>query len=155
MAHLDALLSAAALGDARDPRIVANAALEWSSRAAFRFGATIDGEILAAEPDGVKVAADGVEFSYDAAYPEAQAIAETWLAAAARAARRAKWDRERRRIVHDLRGPLAVVSGQCEMLAGNVYGPMSPEQERSIEAIRRQVDRMRDLIETLRNQPAP
>jgi signal transduction histidine kinase len=59
-------------------------------------------------------------------------------------------DAVRRKSVHDLRGCLAVVSGQCEMMESEIWGPMTEEQLRAVRAIRRQVDRMRPLIDALR-----
>jgi signal transduction histidine kinase len=59
----------------------------------------------------------------------------------------------KRRLVHDLRGALAVMAGHCEMLESGVWGAMSPEQLRSVRALARQVERLRELIERVREQP--
>ncbi len=52
-----------------------------------------------------------------------------------------------RRRVHDLRGALAVVSGQGEMLASGIWGELTEPQLRSVEVILRQADRIRKLHE--------
>ncbi len=61
--------------------------------------------------------------------------------------RRGRLELERRKHVHDLRGALAVVAGQCEMLESGVWGNQSEEQQRSVRAMIRQIDRMRSLLE--------
>jgi signal transduction histidine kinase len=58
---------------------------------------------------------------------------------------------DRRKTVHDLRGLLAVVSGQTEMLAMSVWGPVSPAQKKALDTIARQVERITPLLDRLRS----
>lgn len=60
-------------------------------------------------------------------------------------------DSERRRLMHDMRGALAILSGQCEILETGLYGAPTPDQERSLNAMRRQIERMKDLVERVRD----
>lgn len=88
-----------------------------------------------AGPEGASVAAAAVATCVDRACAAADAFGA------------------RRRLVHDLRGALAVMAGHCEMLESGVWGAMSPEQMRSVRALSRQVERLRELIERVREQP--
>ena len=53
-----------------------------------------------------------------------------------------------KRVVHDVRGPLAVVLGQTEMLLEEAYGPLTEKQRTVLLTIQRNGDlmteRMRD-----------
>jgi len=60
---------------------------------------------------------------------------------------RAQSEMDRRRHVHDLRGALAVVAGQCEMLESGVWGSQTESQQRSVGAMARQIERMRALLD--------
>lgn len=60
-------------------------------------------------------------------------------------------DAERRRLMHDLRGALAILSGQCEILETGLYGTPTPDQERSLNAMRRQIERLKDMVERVRD----
>jgi len=55
----------------------------------------------------------------------------------------------RRALRHDLRGPLSVVLGRCEMLLAGTYGPLEPEHQRNIEIIHRNAERLLGSIDAL------
>ena len=55
----------------------------------------------------------------------------------------------RRALRHDLRGPLSVVLGRCEMLLAGTFGPLEPEHKRNIEIIHRNAERLLGSIDTL------
>jgi signal transduction histidine kinase len=82
--------------------------------------------------------------------PDAEVDCTSLVEALARVVDAVRVAEERRRAVHDLRGLLAVVSGQTEMLATAVWGPVSPAQRKALGAIERQLERISPLIERLR-----
>ncbi len=47
---------------------------------------------------------------------------------------------------HDVRTPLAVILGRCELLAAELHGPMVAEQLAAVEAIMRNAQRIEDLM---------
>ncbi|MFT4621990.1 MAG: signal transduction histidine kinase [Myxococcota bacterium] len=56
--------------------------------------------------------------------------------------------REIRRVLrHDVRTPLAVILGRCELLAAELQGPMTAEQHTAVDAIRRNADRLAGLLD--------
>lgn len=57
--------------------------------------------------------------------------------------------RLRRALRHDLRNPLAVVLGRCEMLTSGAFGELDERQLRSVEIIHRNAERMVDMLEEL------
>jgi signal transduction histidine kinase len=61
-------------------------------------------------------------------------------------------DRIRRALRHDLRNPLAVILGRCEMLASGAMGDLSVGQERSVEAIQRNADRLVQMLDALASE---
>ena len=52
----------------------------------------------------------------------------------------------RRSLNHDIRSPLAVIVGRCDLL---LAGELSSESQRSVEAIARNAQRMKQMIEML------
>jgi K+-sensing histidine kinase KdpD len=56
----------------------------------------------------------------------------------------------RKTISHDLRGPLAIVLGQCEMLLAGLRGDLSEPQQRSVKAIVKHSERLVGMLEELR-----
>lgn len=50
---------------------------------------------------------------------------------------------------HDMRGPLSVLTGTSEMFADGLYGPLTPQQTRAIERIRRSSYRLVTLLDDL------
>jgi signal transduction histidine kinase len=60
----------------------------------------------------------------------------------------------RRVLVHDLRGLVAVVLGHCEMLESGLSGDLNPRQRKSVEAIRRQVERAQAILDEVRRRPS-
>lgn len=57
----------------------------------------------------------------------------------------------RRKALHDVRGLLAIVSGQTEMLSMSVWGPINAAQAKALETIGRQLERLGPLLERLRS----
>lgn len=55
----------------------------------------------------------------------------------------------RRLVRHDLRGPLTVVLGQAELLSLEVGGMLTEKQKRSVSAIDRQSEHLRELLDDL------
>jgi len=55
----------------------------------------------------------------------------------------------RKLVRHDLRNPLAVVLGQCEILTIELGGPLTDRQRRSVGAIERQTEHLRELVDRL------
>jgi signal transduction histidine kinase len=53
----------------------------------------------------------------------------------------------RRVLRHDVRTPLAVILGRCELLAAGLQGPLTPEQLAAVEAVQRNADRLALLLE--------
>ena len=53
------------------------------------------------------------------------------------------------RTLHDLRGALAVVLGQSEMLAEGLRGPLPDRAVTAVASIRRQAERAADLVDDL------
>lgn len=92
----------------------------------------------------VRVAGEG-------AMAEVELVGPILAALVAQTARREADRADRRKLTHDLRGSLAVISGQCEMLETGIWGDPTPEQTRSIAAIGRQVERMGALLDRLRD----
>ena len=58
-------------------------------------------------------------------------------------------ERLRRALRHDLRNPLAVVLGRCEMLSSGAFGEMDERQLRSVEIIHRNANRVVEMLEDL------
>ncbi len=56
-------------------------------------------------------------------------------------------ERLARLLRHDLRSPMAVVLGQCELLQLGVHGELTPRQEAAIESVVRQTERALKLLE--------
>jgi len=57
---------------------------------------------------------------------------------------------------HDLRTPLAVVVGRCDLLESEAQGPLTEGQRRSLEAISRNALRLqRELEHLAAHLPAP
>lgn len=56
----------------------------------------------------------------------------------------------RKRIGHDLRSPLAVVLGQCEILQLELHGPLNQPQRAAVASIEAQVERMLELVDAAR-----
>ena len=55
----------------------------------------------------------------------------------------------RRRVGHDIRGSLAVISGQCEMLESGAWGPLTEPQKRALAKVRKHVDLVSERVDTL------
>jgi signal transduction histidine kinase len=60
----------------------------------------------------------------------------------------------RKLIGHDLRSPLAVVLGQCEILGLEVHGPLNERQLAAVRSIESQVERMLTLLDEARHRLA-
>lgn len=58
-------------------------------------------------------------------------------------------ERLQRALRHDLRNPLAVVLGRCEMLSSGAYGDLDERQLRSVEIIHRNATRVVEMLEEL------
>lgn len=54
-----------------------------------------------------------------------------------------------RKTLHDLRGALAVILGQCEMLAEGLRGPLPERAVPAVTSMRRQAERAADLVDDL------
>ena len=57
--------------------------------------------------------------------------------------------RIRQALRHDLRNPLAVILGRCEMLVDGALGELAEPQQRSVEIIRRNATRMVEMLDDL------
>ena len=55
-------------------------------------------------------------------------------------------ERLRRALRHDLRNPLAVVLGRCEMLLSGALGDLDQRQLRSVEIIQRNAERVVEML---------
>lgn len=55
----------------------------------------------------------------------------------------------RRLVRHDIRSPLAVILGQCEILTLGLGGPLTDKQRKSLEAIERKAQDLRFMSERL------
>lgn len=55
----------------------------------------------------------------------------------------------RRALRHDLRGPLAVVLGRCELLLSGAFGPLQDEHQRNIMIVQRNAERLLSSIDQL------
>ena len=55
-------------------------------------------------------------------------------------------ERLRRALRHDLRNPLAVVLGRCEMLLSGAFGDLDERQLRSVEIIQRNAERVVEML---------
>lgn len=58
-------------------------------------------------------------------------------------------DKIRRVLRHDVKNPLAVIVGRCELLASGAMGPMSEGQAKSVEAIARAARRIQEMVDAL------
>jgi len=58
-------------------------------------------------------------------------------------------DQVRRALRHDLRNPLSIILGRCELLESGVLGPLEPVQQESIAVIERHARRIVDEIDRL------
>ncbi len=67
--------------------------------------------------------------------------------AASVAARRSQ--RLRRLVRHDMRSPLAVLLGQCEILGMELGGALTEKQRRSVEAMERKAQQLKEMIDDL------
>ncbi len=54
-----------------------------------------------------------------------------------------------RRLRHDLRSPLAVIVGRCDMLLQGTFGPLNADQSRSLAAVLRNAERLQHEIQQL------
>ena len=52
-------------------------------------------------------------------------------------------------IRHDVRSPLAVVLGQCELLLLDAAGPLTPKQVEAVERIERQARRALEMLDAV------
>jgi signal transduction histidine kinase len=89
--------------------------------------------------------------AHDWAFPE-RAEAEVPLRAAAALAPtpdRPRTAALRRLVRHDIRSPLAVILGQCEILVLGLGGPLSDKQRKSVDAIERKAQELRAMVERL------
>lgn len=136
---------------ATDPGGCATAIIDWATPRGFALSIFWEGRLLAGDAalahvvyqaEGLEVRSDGTSDSV------AQPVGVMLSLVIARSAA----DGERRRLVHDLRGALAILSGQCEILESGLLGAPTPEQARSLKAMSRQIERLRDLIERVRSQ---
>ncbi|MCK6522655.1 ATP-binding protein [Myxococcota bacterium] len=50
---------------------------------------------------------------------------------------------------HDLRSPLAVVLGQCQLLAEGLMGSLNPKQQNAVGSVQRNARRMNQMVEDL------
>ena len=57
--------------------------------------------------------------------------------------------RLRKLVRHDLRSPLAVILGRCEILEAGVQGSLNDAQQHSVAAIKRQADRLEEMLAEL------
>lgn len=55
----------------------------------------------------------------------------------------------RRSLAHDLRSPLGVVSGYCELLGEELLGSLEPKQQRAVSTIAEQSERLLSGLELL------
>jgi hypothetical protein len=55
----------------------------------------------------------------------------------------------RRLVRHDIRNPLAVILGQCEILTIELGGPLTDHHHRSVDAVDRQTEHLRGLVDRL------
>ncbi len=55
-------------------------------------------------------------------------------------------ERLRRALRHDLRNPLAVVLGRCEMLLSGAMGELDEHQRRSVAIIHRNAERVVEML---------
>lgn len=55
----------------------------------------------------------------------------------------------RRALRHDLRNPLAVILGRCEILNSGALGPLNDGQQRSLDAIQRNAERLVEMLQEL------
>lgn len=101
-------------------------------------------------PDAARADADGVTVEVAGVTPDAEALTALarWLAVAV--ARERLADEARRRL-HDVRGALAVVTGQGEMLGEGLLGPMTPRQAHAVAVIMRQADRLDESVDGLKS----
>ena len=53
----------------------------------------------------------------------------------------------RRVLRHDVRTPLAVILGRCELLAAGLQGPVTPAQAAALDAIRRNADKLTRMLD--------
>jgi len=58
----------------------------------------------------------------------------------------------RRALRHDLRNPLAVILGRCEILSSGTMGDLSAAQTRSVAAIQRNAERLVEMLDDLAEQ---
>ncbi|MEZ4321097.1 MAG: histidine kinase dimerization/phospho-acceptor domain-containing protein [Myxococcota bacterium] len=52
-----------------------------------------------------------------------------------------------RRLRHDIRSPLAVVLGQCELLELGIHGPLNEKQRAAIASIRNHSERALEMLD--------
>ncbi len=58
----------------------------------------------------------------------------------------------RRALRHDLRNPLAVILGRCEILSSGAMGELNDGQARSVDAIQRNADRLVSMLDALADE---
>ena len=59
-----------------------------------------------------------------------------------------------RLVRHDVRSPLAVVLGQCELLELGVHGDLTPKQRDAVESIRRHAERALAMLDEVARRMA-
>lgn len=58
----------------------------------------------------------------------------------------------RRALRHDLRNPLAVILGRCEILTSGAMGDLNDGQARSVDAIQRNAERLVGMLDALADE---
>lgn len=58
----------------------------------------------------------------------------------------------RRLVRHDIRSPLAVILGQCEILSLGLGGPLTDKQRKSLDAVERKATELRVMLDRLADQ---
>jgi signal transduction histidine kinase len=56
----------------------------------------------------------------------------------------------RARLVHDLRAPIGVLLGNCQLLKEGLCGPVTPRQTKALDAMERAVTRLTEQIDRAR-----
>lgn len=120
-----------------------------------RFAARSPVVVLMADPARVRSLVEdlGVVDFATAAEPEQAVALRLWRAAVASHLRLPPGIR--RLVRHDVRSPLAVILGQCELLMIETGGALSERQRKSVDAIERQAKNLRTLLDELGDRLAP
>ena len=61
----------------------------------------------------------------------------------------AAWSSVHRRVRHDVRSPLAVIIGRCDLLIQGTQGAINPEQRQSLAAVLRNAERLKVELQEL------